>query len=202
LLRSILPFVSDEQLSFVLRENGPLATLGGPSRAVNGDGADSDRWQRYPLATPEDVRAWQRSDSMTPKSSLPLPGQDHDRRQRHQDTGGTLSSPPGISADPMTMRSHSAAIPDLLSPSCQRQSGGDQLHTEPRPNTPGNSGTDPFGASSTVPTARSLPSTPSERRMARNGGANSLQHKKGESASEESLSASFLPVSFQKEFLW
>lgn len=64
LLRSLLHFVSDEQLESSLRDVGPLATEERPQDKEN---ADPDVWQFYPLTTLEDVRSWQ---SRTAGSSL------------------------------------------------------------------------------------------------------------------------------------
>lgn len=56
LLRSLLHFVSDEQLESSLRDVGPMASTGS---AQDKENADPDVWQSYPLTTLEDVRAWQ-----------------------------------------------------------------------------------------------------------------------------------------------
>lgn len=56
LLRSLLHFVSDEQLESSLRDVAPMASMGS---AQDKENADPDVWQFYPLTTLEDVRAWQ-----------------------------------------------------------------------------------------------------------------------------------------------
>lgn len=56
LLRSLLHFVSDEQLESSLRDVAPMAIMGS---AQDKENADPDVWQFYPLTTLEDVRAWQ-----------------------------------------------------------------------------------------------------------------------------------------------
>lgn len=72
LLRSVLSYVSDEQLESSLRGVTPLVT---PESSQDKENADPDVWQLYPLTTLEDVRAWQ---SRTAVPELPGPPSAHD----------------------------------------------------------------------------------------------------------------------------
>lgn len=67
LLRSLLDFVSDEQLESSLRGAAPSATVESPQDKGN---TGPDVWQVYPLTTLEDVRAWQ-SRTVGPELSGP-----------------------------------------------------------------------------------------------------------------------------------
>lgn len=76
LLRSLLHFVSDEQLESSLRDVAPGATQ---ERSQDKENADPDVWQSYPLTTLEDVRAWQSGTAGLGLSEVPPAAHTRDR---------------------------------------------------------------------------------------------------------------------------
>lgn len=175
LLRSLLHFVSDEQLESSLRDVAPTASMG---TAQDKENADPDVWQFYPLATLEDVRAWQSRTTGPGLSEVLLTAHASDPDGYAPVDDDSVPSQPGGSS---RKSDHSPCpIPAAAA------SPGVRTNTSQVDHFPGNS------HSQLSRTSCGVGHTLLHSRAAEMTGA-------GEPST---VAGTFLPADFQKEFLW
>ena len=179
LLQNVLHFVSDEQLSFVLRDDGPLGPVEEAAQ-VETERADPALWRLYPLASAMDVRAWQ-NDERIPRTTTSVANTTAGRVR-----GESQSSP---------------ELPDLQR---RRRSGRDRFRLVDEPMEYPMETTIRYDKNAGMipsPYPNECPTLEPEGTETQDSGT--LIMSSGGSMDLDGASiGSFVPMSFQKEFLW
>lgn len=205
--------MSNDQLSCAVQANGSLPSSDNLPTVESGEKTDPECWQLYPLTSAENIRAWQ-NDSRTfgSGSSLPTFGSDHDTEPQMQQqqqqpqpvqredpvylnsTVGFAGSRGKLPAGTDTRMAPSpwSRVTDHLSSQSQQFniSATSSIEAVQEP-------------SSTSPTSHlSLGNATSTATNNTDAGISGLQQHKDQIEQNHPVSSSFVPLSFQKQFLW
>ncbi|KAJ5611271.1 hypothetical protein N7510_007990 [Penicillium lagena] len=213
LLRNLLQFVSNDQLSHVLQANGSPHLCPDLPLVERGENSTPEVWQIYPLTSAENIRAWQ-NDSRSNENAPSLPNLVQDcntEPQREQQQGQTRQTEDVANFNPKD------SFAEFVGPS------GKQLpNTEKRIATSSwlltgqpSSGFQPEisavtasgatqGPSCVAPTTLNVcSSTESTEPNQTDVGMSSLQRQQDDQVEQDCPTSSFfLPASFRDQFLW